>query len=75
MLLHIWMAAIRFLVASSFSSLLSPSINQEKLHHQWDGWISQAENSFTSKHVMKKLLLINLADSRHDVKSLTNLSK
>lgn len=51
------------------------SINQEKFQSQWDGPISQAENSFTSKHFMKKLLLINHADSRHDVKSLTNLSK
>lgn len=31
-----------------------------------DGQISQAENSFTSKHFMKKLLLINHADSCPD---------
>lgn len=31
--------------------------------------------TFTSKHFMKKLLLINHANSHHDVKSLTNLSK
>lgn len=51
------------------------SINQKKLQSQWDGRISQAENSFTSKHFMKKLLLINHVNSHHDVKSLTNLSK
>ncbi|KAF6083082.1 secreted protein acidic and cysteine rich [Phyllostomus discolor] len=71
--LHLdYIGPCKFLPPPPFSFL---SINQEKLRSQWDGQISQAENSFTSKHFMKKLLLINHAGSHHVVASLTNLSK
>lgn len=77
---HIWMAVMRglslsFQHAPPFLYPPFSSINQEKFQSQWDGPISQAENSFTSKHFMKKLLLINHENSHHDGKSLTNLSK